>query len=449
MNQTTINSKNSIYVGEWNYGLKNGQGKMTYKNGSIFEGKWINDKAVKGIITFQDGKKKYYENDILSDLSDDISNENKPEELKSVKIIRQKYGDCWAHSVSRNFVRTFQILDIIKSKYVNQFYDLFYTILTIDKSCDEGGISSTGCLYLLDYIKNNYRDNIFNITYNLSECNKGYNYSNNIILELNEEDKKKLISDLDYLFCNDLLFIGYHEYIGWFDKPNNPTLAIKTMLNLKLQPCVKIIFSYYLDNFVENPSNSFPSIPNWDYGWGNDDVFDKKKCVVNTDHIINLRKWMENGVEFKNSWGVLSGNDGNFSVSDLKYVLCKNEDNSVNEIIFVSLMFDYDKMNNYFKDKINNKLCLYRDTFDNNLNTKESIYYKGEYNKYGLFDGVCINTYSNGDVYNGQWKNGFRDGKGIMNYSNSDDVYEGEWKNNNIDGKGIMNYSDGGVYDGE
>jgi hypothetical protein len=43
---------------------------------------------------------------------------DKHKELKSAKIKNQLYEDCWAHAISRNFVRTFQILDVIKSEYV-------------------------------------------------------------------------------------------------------------------------------------------------------------------------------------------------------------------------------------------------------------------------------------------------------------------------------------------
>ncbi len=43
-------------------------------------------------------------------------------------------------------------------------------------------------------------------------------------------------------------------------------------------------------------------------------------------------------------------------------------------------------------------------------------------------DGTGQMTYSNGDVYEGEWKEGKRNGTGKMTYRNGD-VYEGEWKN--------------------
>lgn len=66
----------------------------------------------------------------------------------------------------------------------------------------------------------------------------------------------------------------------------------------------------------------------------------------------------------------------------------------------------------------------------------------------GLGTVLCINwigkyTYANGDVYEGQWKNGKKDGKGkdgykvigTMNYANGD-KYDGQWKDDKKSGLG-------------
>jgi len=55
--------------------------------------------------------------------------------------------------------------------------------------------------------------------------------------------------------------------------------------------------------------------------------------------------------------------------------------------------------------------------------------------------------YINGDIYNGELKNGFRDGNGMMKYNNGD-VYNGEWYCNLKDGIGIMKYNNGDIYYG-
>ena len=48
----------------------------------------------------------------------------------------------------------------------------------------------------------------------------------------------------------------------------------------------------------------------------------------------------------------------------------------------------------------------------------------------------------NGDMYEGDFKNDFSDGKGIY-YSKNGDLYEGDFKKGKIEGKGIIYYSNG------
>ncbi len=54
----------------------------------------------------------------------------KDPEAKSVTIKNQLYyNTCWAHSISRTFVRTLQILGVIKAEYNEQFYLVFFFLL--------------------------------------------------------------------------------------------------------------------------------------------------------------------------------------------------------------------------------------------------------------------------------------------------------------------------------
>ena len=56
--------------------------------------------------------------------------------------------------------------------------------------------------------------------------------------------------------------------------------------------------------------------------------------------------------------------------------------------------------------------------------------------------------YPNGDVYDGYFKNGLRDGQGTMTYPEAGTKYEGEWKNNLKDGIGKMTFGVEGEYTG-
>jgi hypothetical protein len=46
-----------------------------------------------------------------------------------------------------------------------------------------------------------------------------------------------------------------------------------------------------------------------------------------------------------------------------------------------------------------------------------------------------VQKYLNGDIYEGVWKEGKKEGYGVQKYLNGD-VYEGEWKNDLRHGKG-------------
>lgn len=57
-----------------------------------------------------------------------------------------------------------------------------------------------------------------------------------------------------------------------------------------------------------------------------------------------------------------------------------------------------------------------------------------------IVNGVARGRFSNGDIYEGEWKNGKPDGTGTMTYMLGG-AYEGEWKNGKRDGKGVMTFA--------
>uniref|UniRef100_A0A6C0K0L6 Uncharacterized protein n=1 Tax=viral metagenome TaxID=1070528 RepID=A0A6C0K0L6_9ZZZZ len=68
--------------------------------------------------------------------------------------------------------------------------------------------------------------------------------------------------------------------------------------------------------------------------------------------------------------------------------------------------------------------------------------------KNGLPDGKWKITYANGDVYDGEWSENTKTGIGKMTYANGD-VYDGEWFENTKTGIGTMIYAIGNIYEGE
>ena len=74
--------------------------------------------------------------------------------------------------------------------------------------------------------------------------------------------------------------------------------------------------------------------------------------------------------------------------------------------------------------------------------------YEGEF-KNGKKDGKGTMTYKNGYIYIGEWKNGYKHGKGVYINSKSQDKFEGEFKNGKADGKGQALYNNGDKYEGD
>lgn len=72
---------------------------------------------------------------------------------------------------------------------------------------------------------------------------------------------------------------------------------------------------------------------------------------------------------------------------------------------------------------------------------------KKENNK--IKDGYGIYNYSNGYRYEGEWKDGDRDGQGKLYYANGECCYEGEWRQGEKNGYGIYYYANKDCFKGE
>ena len=127
-----IYTNGDVFEGNWANNKRHGRGKMTYMGGDIYEGNWINDKKNGDGIIIINGIE--YPGTWVNNIQQKIPI------IKSVKIKDQEdFSTCWAHSISRTFVRTLQILGIIFSEYSESFYLLFYTILVEYRECIDTG----------------------------------------------------------------------------------------------------------------------------------------------------------------------------------------------------------------------------------------------------------------------------------------------------------------------
>lgn len=74
--------------------------------------------------------------------------------------------------------------------------------------------------------------------------------------------------------------------------------------------------------------------------------------------------------------------------------------------------------------------------------------YEGERDAKGKPEGKGTLRFSEGTVYEGQWRGGKQDGYGTLRRA-SGEVYEGEYKNGQRTGRGKLRYPDGASYDGQ
>ena len=76
------------------------------------------------------------------------------------------------------------------------------------------------------------------------------------------------------------------------------------------------------------------------------------------------------------------------------------------------------------------------------------IEYEGERNAFNRFHGKGKFTSSRGEVYDGHWVDGSREGEGVET-TPAGDRYEGTWSNNQESGKGKKTWANGDVYEGQ
>lgn len=75
--------------------------------------------------------------------------------------------------------------------------------------------------------------------------------------------------------------------------------------------------------------------------------------------------------------------------------------------------------------------------------------YTGMVNEEGEPHGRGKLKLDNGDVFEGEFKNGKRSGTGCYTWGSTGDLFTGQWKNNRRHGKGVFVWHDGRLYDGE
>ena len=416
------------------------------------------------------------------------NNKIKQQESQSVIIRRQIRGECFAHTVARNFVRTLQLLGAIVSDNSNQiscanvrnknitkntlekFYDVFLLIVTNKFGCDGGHVINS-MFYLLEYIKNNYEQQIFDIDcvkFDMicgdKNCPIGFTPGASKILNISQVAKKQFIDTMKILFDNNILYIGQVNYLINYDQPNYIYDSIKKMLEKKLQPAVLISYSESFTTINKNKTNNimhiFPSILNTDIS-NNKCITDKdKEKEKHSNHAVNLRRWFGNGIEFKNSWGYYHFSGGNFSVQDLSIIMCSNgtsnktSNETSNEISnpfryvnFITLGFNTELLPKSILDIYHKNNCQLYKTVDPNLPIGTNKNYKGKYDSNGLASGYGTLKTPDNIIYTGNFVNGILQGNGKIIFS-QDEKYYGNFVNGFLQGNGIIKLYNKIIYEG-
>lgn len=85
---------------------------------------------------------------------------------------------------------------------------------------------------------------------------------------------------------------------------------------------------------------------------------------------------------------------------------------------------------------------------ENTDEMEQDVDYTGDIDSRGLKHGKGRIVYSNGDVYEGEWKDNVKSGTGVYLFKDSGDQYSGQWKQGKFHGTGAYSYKIGHRYEG-
>jgi hypothetical protein len=129
-------------------------------------------------------------------------------------------------------------------------------------------------------------------------------------------------------------------------------------------------------------------------------------------------------------------------------ILRLRSENQMKDLRFDSLRYVYNSVNDSLKDAID----IYRKKDEQKLIKFKSpagvdIHYIGYVNKDQKASGYGIGVYSNGNIYEGQWKNGKKQGSGLYKFSDGE-YYEGDFVDDKRQGFGKYVRKNGEYYKG-
>ena len=441
--------------------------------------------------------------ELLSDLSDSISNKNNSPIYKE-KLIKAK-------SRLKNTYKFFHIMNTYqmnyfwnilslynfcrKLEYIN--FQLIYNIYKINinefrmPELNNKDISKR-VVIMIEFLKNSKNNNILKSS---GSDPLSASYSSKISNYIEEPKVNKLNIELNSILLNN--YKG--EIFGEDDNSNSIFSYDSTDIS---ESCMEYKNNLVNNNYIKknNEKINIKSLIVEDNKINNNNInerkkenkyYQKKDNISHTYDVITSKSYRISimNEEFNSNNNNIKNNIENEiyikgkEVNDNNKIILKNIKENKNSALVQKENIDNEiRPNEKVKKKIYSiltKTCEeqveYRDVnyiyIDKVKNNKVECEYHGEFKKgtlkrhgRGLFvwedgevyigywandkrEGEGTNTYTNGNIYQGTYKNGKKNGEGIYKWSNGD-LYQGTWKNDMMHGKGRYEFSNGDVYDG-
>lgn len=420
-----------VYEGEMDNGFKNGKGTMKYSNGDIYQGEWENGRRNgKGIMKYSNGD--VYEGE--------WSDEGKWSEgyRHSTGTMTYSNGDIYQGEWEMNQkhgkgTMEYSNGNVYQGKWVNDKKGGKGTMTYANGSIFEGlwragkrsGIgtmrNSNGDLFIGEWIKD--KRNYWG--YKLLSDGNIYEsfWENGVALEENLIfTGARLLDSLNFesWLLKNLAHITYRPKAGVIDI--NLWVTIDKQGELKIKKH-SIDYSYEAlvgetnsidveDNLTKKILETVKSSPLWTPG--------TYKGKATSDYQYIKISCSNYGLDINHKKNITGG------------LIRVSNSSALNSSIYVG---------EFHKGLHNGNGRLLR------YSGFERSMYDGEFkNDYKAGKGTM--SYPNGNIYTGEWKKHQMHGKGTMEYSNGN-VYEGEWKDGKRNGFGTMTYANGEVYKGE
>ena len=412
-------SNGDVYEGNWKNNLKQGYGIMKYSNGNIYEGDWEKDKKnYYGKMSYMNGEKYkgYWKNDLREGTGIFLLNDNNYQSQYK-KDISLNYGNIvysngdeyigkWNNNLEKEGkgIIKYKNGDYFEGTFVNDKREGYGKLIYKNGDKYEGLFKNDykkgyGVLYYKNgdyiYYKGNWSKDNFNNEGILKFKNENL-YNGNFYNGKMEGYGKMIYKN------------GYKYKGEWKDNKRN---GCGKFYN-------KIINFIYEGNWVNDKKNGYGKFTynNITYtGTFKNNVMEGKGRLINK--LEEYDGYFKYG--FKNGKGILKDNKGNIYNGEFL--------NDKKEGIGILTFNNGEKYEGYFK---------------NNLIEGEGIYY---FNDKKTFIGTFINNfpikgkmiYENGE-YDGEFNENFiKNGKGKMIYNNNV-IYDGDWVNDKKCGKGLL-----------